>query len=245
MRGSLKLVLPDLPAELVAPALHGHLEQLARGLAPVHRGGFETRLVGSSSEVDFQQGITAGGDDLRVLRAHLGRSPEQRPAWRSLERFLTSWAPGAGIEDLWLEFDQPPAARLSVFVGFPRRPEDPGVRHRRAQAALDLLAGRPAWSGFARGLERCFGACSEPAYISHVGLMLGRPSPFLRVNVKRLDPDRLGGFLREVGWAGGSDEALELARSLRRLVDGLTVCLDVGAQVRPRLGFEGRLARHP
>jgi hypothetical protein len=251
LAGSLRVVLADLPPALIAPGLHGDLDRLAEGLAPVHRCGFEIRLgTASCSEVDFQQGITARDDDPGVLRAHLRRAADQRPARRRLEQFIGSWADDrsplhAAIEDLWLEFDQPPASSLSVFVGFPRRPEPGDVRHRRAEAALDLLAGRPAWSGFAHGLARCFAACRDPAYISHVGLMLGRPSPFLRVNVKRLDPDRLGGFLREVGWGARPDAAIELASSLRPLVDGLTLCLDVGAQVRSRLGFEVHLDRQP
>jgi hypothetical protein len=44
-------------------------------------------------------------------------------------------------------------------------------------------------------IHRCFRACTGPARVSHVGVMLGRPSAAVRVNVKRLASEDIGSYL--------------------------------------------------
>ena len=186
---SLALVLPHAPGTLVPRVAHAHLGRLAEQLAPVHRAGFEVRL-GAASDVDFQQGIQARDDEAAVLRRHMRARGDT-----TLDAFLERWDdPGSplydGIDELWLEFDRPPSSALSVFVGFPRRTEGAPGRRLLAHDALDLLAGRAAWQPFAPALDACFEALPDGAVVGHVGLMLGRPAPFLRVNVKRLGGER-------------------------------------------------------
>src|SRR5207253_3374790 len=47
------------------------------------------------------------------------------------------------------------------------------------------------------------------------------------------------------GWPGPAEDAAELAAHFHPLVDGVTVCLDVGETVLPRLGLELHLDRQP
>jgi hypothetical protein len=240
---SLDLVLPALPPELVPPDKLPALRSLAAALAPTIRCGFEVRLGDSASEVDFQQGVLALPDERERLRAHISPDGPWNGVGELLDRWLDASSPlSRGIEALWLEFDRPPLSSLSVFVGLDRSLADPaGV----AYEALDALAGRAGWARSQDALGRCIGACPDGAYVSHLGLMLGRAAPFLRVNVKRLEPGDLEGYLREVGWPGRPDAAVELMRELHPLVDGVAVCLDVGAHVQPRLGFECHLEGQP
>ncbi|HEX2088034.1 MAG TPA: hypothetical protein VHF89_20270, partial [Solirubrobacteraceae bacterium] len=240
---SLALVRPDLPPELVPAAARDDLDALARGLAPVHRAGFEVRL-GDSPQVDLQQGFAAGDGELARLRAHLTAVDVDEGVRDRLGGFLAACEDAGSplhgaVRDLWLEFDRPPVAALSVFAGF-----HPG-RSAAAPDAVGLLAGGAAAARFARALERCLAAVPPGAHLSHVGLMLGRPTPLVRVNVKRLAAEQVGPFLRDAGWPADGGDAEALARRLGRHADGVTLCLDLTERVAPRLGLECHLDRQP
>jgi hypothetical protein len=241
------------------------LAGVGRALAPVPRCGFEVRLS-ESRRVDVQQWITVDDDEPQRLRAHLSAL-----GWRRLDRLLARWGEPSSdlhreISELWLELDQPPAGSqpearagaglppLSVFVGFPPEPSTASERLGVAETALDLVLGRPAWGPWRGNVRRCFEACPEGAFVSHIGMMLGRSAPALRLNVKRLGPDRLGPYLGGVGWSEALDgtvgeaawnQATETMSRLHRLVDRITVGFDVGERVYPKLGFECAVAGQP
>jgi hypothetical protein len=246
---SLDVVLPEVPSALVPGSLHPHLRALSRELPAVPRCGFEVRL-GDSPEVDFQQNIVGDDGEPGRLLAHVSRSTGSGLPWGRLDDFLRGWTDPssvlhAGIKDLWLELDRPPDASLSVFLGLPRAPAPAAERMTLAEAALDRLASPAVWSPWLGTLERCLDACRNGAYVSHIGLMLGRATPGLRLNVKRLEPGDVGDYLRRVGWPGDMDEPLELFRRLHPRVDLLALCLDVAEHVGERLGFECHLEGQP
>jgi hypothetical protein len=246
---SLEVVLPEVPAALVPQSFHDDLRALARKLPPVPRCGFEVRL-GASPEVDFQQNIVHRDSEPGTLLAHVSRSAGNGLAWGRLEGFLTGWTDAssvlhAGIKDLWLELDRRPATSLSVFVGLPRAPTPAADSMILVGEALDRLASPAVWSRWRATLERCLDACRDGTYISHIGLMLGRATPGLRLNVKRLEPDDVGDYLQRVGWPGDADEPLELFRRLHPHVDLVAPCLDVAEHVGERIGFECHLERQP
>ena len=198
---SLEVVLPDVPTALVPTEARPHIVALARNLAPYLPLG----IRGSSPGTVLRGRLPAGdlgprGRPGNAGDPHLSRSTGHGPAWDRLDDFVAEWDDPAsplhgGVDnDLWLEFDRPPAASLSVFAGFPRWPGPAADRARVAGlGALHLLAGGDGWSQWRASLERCFAACPPEAYVSHVGLMIGRPSPVLRMNIKQLEPDQLGG----------------------------------------------------
>jgi hypothetical protein len=244
---SLAVVIDELPESLVPREQRPGLEALAQRLAPVHRCGFEVRL-GSSSEVDLQQGITSRGGELRALNDHLQRSAESDERWRALSELIAECNNAEsplhdGVETVWLEFDRPPHAALSVFVGFAQTVSS-ADRLGLAKAAIELLD-PGGWARFGSTVQRCISACPTGASISHAGVMLGRPSRFLRLNVSRLEPGDLGRFLVDSGWPGNPQGPSEIAHELRPLVDALTVCLDAGEQLGARVGFECHLHRQP
>ncbi|MFL5865796.1 MAG: hypothetical protein ACJ766_01695 [Thermoleophilaceae bacterium] len=242
---SLELVLPEVPAALVPAETHAGINELARGLAPIHRCGFEVRL-GTSSQVDFQQGIGVLEGEPKTLLGHLSRLRRDGPGWAGLIDLVSDWAAASSplsgdVQDLWLEFDRAGAAPPSVFVGLTRA----GGDRQLAFAALDRLVGHDGWARFRPAAQRCFDGCSDGSHVSHVGLMLGRAAPFLRVNVARLEPEGLGDYLDRVGWPGRPAEPVELMERLDPLADEVTICLDVGDELLPRLGFECRLVEQP
>jgi Prenyltransferase and squalene oxidase repeat len=247
------VVRSKLPAALVAPPIQTELQRLAGMLAPLPRAGFEVRL-GACPDVDVQQWLTASGDEPRRLREHLSRQGWDSPATRGLERFLSDWGDPTHhlhdeIGELWLEFDRGAAGPpdelppLSLFAGL----NDIGGRDGLELAAsfLDAVAPAERPALWMANLERCFAGCPKGAFVSHIGLMLERPVSFLRVNVKRLEPDALPSYLHQVGWRGPLDEAVRAMSRIRPLVDGVTTCLDVGSQVSGRLGLECTIEGQP
>src|SRR6185436_12125344 len=116
-------------------------------------------------------------------------------AWQRVRDFCAAWTNPAsqlfpGIDHIWLEFDLDSddaalAPNPSIFAGFDTAlsPVPDGLQI--LQAALAALTGpvpAPLWAS----VERCVRACSERAVISHLGLMLARPSAGVRLNVARL-----------------------------------------------------------
>ena len=96
----------------------------------------------------------------------------------------------------------------------------------RSRAALD------------RALTRCSLACPEPARISHVGVMLGRSLPAMRVHVRGVPLRELAGYLGRIGWVGDPEEIASLARALLDYGDWVVVCLDILADQVVRVGLE-------
>jgi len=246
---SLGLLLPQVPVELVPETERQHLLRCASSLAPVHYCGFEVRL-GNSSEVDLQQGIEACDHEFALLRRHLESRRVRGTAWKGLERLLATYARPdtslhGGVTDLWLEFDRPPKAALSIFVGFTKIPEPAGDRLRLARAAVTELAADAMIARFDGALRRCVEACPKGTYLSHVGLMLGRRTPFIRLQVMRPEPEQVREYLEAVGWRHDSGPVVELAQAMRERAHGLAVCLDVGEDVGPRVGLEALFDDQP
>lgn len=250
---SFDLLAPSLPPALIPPALTPELRQLTRRLAPLPRAGFEVRL-GSSSRVDLQQWLTTRDHEPQILREHIRRAGWSGPTAGRLDEFLARWSDPAdplhvACAELWLEFDGtaqiastelPP---LSLFLALAA--VDGTNRFQTTAAMIAALIGEGR-AGFSRmSFERCFDACPDGALISHVGLMLGRPKPSLRVNVKRLDGESLPDYLSHVGWPGALPVAVGVFEELRRLVDRIAICLDIGVAVSPELGFECALDGQP
>ncbi len=239
---ALSLVLADIPRALVPPAALSDAAKLVASLPPVVRCGFEVRL-GQGGEVDLQQGIVADPLEHRTVLEHLRRAGAEGAARDGLAALVERWQnPGSelhdGVEDVWLEFDDRRGDALSVFVGFARTPAMVASRLRLASLAAESL-GRD----LGPAVRRCFDACPRGAFVSHLGMMLGRPAPFWRVNVRRVEPADLAAYLAGVGWDGEAADATALATELRELVDGVTLCLDVGTGVHRRLGFEAHGVR--
>ncbi len=113
------------------------------------------------------------------------------------------------------------------------------------EQALGLLLGdafQPPWRA---NVQRTFAACANAVFVSHIGVMLSRAAPAVRVNIKRLDAETVGNYLTQVGWHGDPDEIAALMDTLAPHVDKFTLCLDVGCTIAPRVGLECILLEQP
>jgi hypothetical protein len=248
----LAVAAPQLPPELVSADTLAALTTLAAPLPPLRAVGLECRLAAGDGEVDLQLGASADHGYPAALVRFLRAAPSTNAAWQRVLRLGEAWATegtaiNEAVSELWLEFDKPADARTtpprladltpSVFTVL--RPPADGDRSaglRIAQALVELLVDDPEPLGAV--LERCAAACPAPAQISHIGLMLGRPVPVMRVHLSPVPLDHLTAFLTELGWPGDSAAAYELAQSLLVYGDLVVVCLDVVGDVLPRIGLE-------
>jgi hypothetical protein len=235
---TLELVLDSLPEVLVPPPAHPLLRRLAALLTPVPRGGFECRLGdGAPKMVDLQQGISvADGEPIMAAEHLLGR---QSPGWEAVQAFLSSWSLGKleGVAEVWLELDADGEGRPSVFARVDDRA--PALAARAADSVVDALVPASDAQAVHALLDRCTGAVPAQAWVSHVGVMLGRPTAGARLHVRGLRLGAIEGYLERIGWLGDKQALLSHARRLLDVGDDLTVCLDVaGGRLLPRAGLE-------
>ncbi|HEV8149285.1 MAG TPA: hypothetical protein VGP61_03785, partial [Gemmatimonadales bacterium] len=259
---TLALVRPALDPVLISPVMLDRIERVARLLAPIHRAGFECRLEAGDSQVDFQQCVLGADGEPAALAeaiaaAGVAAGGPLSPAWQAIHRLCGEWSTARSqlaevLQEMWLEFDLPEtlAARFtdlrpSVFARF-RRTEGSVTSSLTPHATiLKQLAGKADAELLQAAVERCAAACSEPAWISHLGVMLGRDSAGLRVNVSGVAVEELEPFLERVGWRGDGARIARLAEELLQFVDGVVVCLAVRETIHPRLGLECFFAPRP
>jgi hypothetical protein len=112
---SLAIIVPHLPTALFPPNAMADIHALASVLPAIPRTGFECRLGGQVTPVDFQQGISHDGGEPAILLAHLEAPPYPsdqllNPVWHRLRDFAARWTDPTspihtGVEQVWLEFD--------------------------------------------------------------------------------------------------------------------------------------------
>lgn len=243
------------------------IKTLAAQIAPVLRGGFECRLSAGDRRVDLQQCILGNEQELTLVNEMIttallaceatGQKREQA-GWLRLQSFIAEWADPESllrshITEVWLEFDIEPNAGErpsplplpAVFFGLAQPDSASAKAYQIAERSLDLLIGRSAWAPWQDSLQRCFTACVGEAFVSHIGVMLSRTLPALRVNVKRLQPNSLTTYLQQIDWTGDIASAQALIAKLFSWVDRTTVCVDVGKIVFPKIGLECMILNQP
>jgi hypothetical protein len=88
-------------------------------------------------------------------------------------------------------------------------------------------------------LEKCLGQLLPGAYISHVGAMMSRHDPVVRLNVAGTRPENLSTYLRAIGWNGDFQSLESTLAEISPWTDSLNLALDVSAAgAMDRIGFE-------
>jgi hypothetical protein len=192
------------------------LRGMASPLAAVLRGGFEVRLGPGPRRVDLHQCVLARDGEPGVLLAHLRQAGPVDPAMEAL------FGLGEGWTEVWLEYD-------ATAAGVPRRPSlFIGVDGAEAaRAVLQCLLPDGEWAARWPSVRRGFDACRGPARVSHLGLLSGRPSSPLRLNVASLTADQVVPYLRDVGWTGRAENLSGVVAWLADQVERVKVCVDV------------------
>ena len=87
-------------------------------------------------------------------------------------------------------------------------------------------------------LDRCHAALPAGTRISHIGLMLGRAHPVVRVHISRMPLASYGSFLQHIGWPGDTGPVQHLAHVLGAQCDHIILCVDAADAVGATLGLE-------
>lgn len=255
MEDYLKLAVPFVPPGLVSPEALRPVLALAGRLPPCASSGFECRLGEPTASADFLVNLLPT-DGTRA--AFAGRHPDARlpeaflesPVWRRVRDFCLAWEDPDSplhheVRDAWLEFDagefEAPVPTPGVFFG-----HHPGQNARpdTLRRCLELLRGEERAEP-PPALARCLEALPGTPRIEQVGMMFSRPTDDVRLCIRGVPPAGLSAGLRRAGWSGDGGELDALVEGLLPFVDEIILDVDVGEEVRPRLGLECILDRDP
>lgn len=242
---TLDVVAAGLPSALINSCALKRLKTGARDLPQILNGGLECRLGSAENEqVDVQLCVVRGTPDVEILQEFVKDQPGDHGPWQRLAALVAVWADRTTaihdqIAEIWLEFDckdqiSPP----SVFLGLKQSPQPADKQIPVVNAAVETLLDEVVWRRSKDTIRRCFEACADGVFISHVGVMLGRDADAVRINVKRLTSDSIADYLSDVGWSGDATKATTLTRHLLDHVDRITLCLDAGAVISNEYGLE-------
>lgn len=248
------VVAPALERTLVPEPIQRELRTGLGVLAPILQVGLEMRLGAGASQVDVQQAVLKSQGHHHIIARYAARviaesDIEIAPAWKRIGALTQQWAAGGEydwLDELWLEYDvtQPLVAQMvpSVFLSVPTdRPA--GERRIALERATASLWRRLLPDALTSLLETCFESTPGGAWVSHVGMMLARPVDALRVNVKGLPPESADDFLRILGLEGSDVETR--MQWLLQYAKHVTVALDIGRRVGPRIGLEAFFRGQP
>jgi hypothetical protein len=256
---SLDILLPNLFPVVVSPVEVPQLRGLARLLPPIHRGIFECRLNGNTSQVDLSQSILVRESESALLIEWITGviSTSDRPvhpAWSLVRDFCIRWADSSSplhdsVRNIWLEFDldglTPSLPPPSLFIGL-RRETSASEAYIVAEKALDMFLGESGLIPLRDNLHRCFETCPDIAFVNQVGVMLSRRTDALRVCIQDLAPNQIIPYLLQVGWPRPVDELEHLMAGLISFSDHIImVDIDVSARVHPKVGLEFSVEHKP
>jgi hypothetical protein len=243
----LRIAEPHLQPALISPEALAYIRQIGCLLPAVSASGFECRLGEKEARADL--GVrylpSEGGAELLaglpVDGYTLPRFLQREPAWERLRAFGAAWSEPDGhlhqeIEDIFLEFD---------VLGAPERAPIPAfffdfkktARRRLStlEAALQLLWGETLAAPVRRRLFRCLDALPDGAVLYSVGAMFSRRLNGVRLYFHHLGSSAIPAYLDRVGWPGPLSDIEAL---LSWMPPGLTLCMDVGEAVLPKIGVQ-------
>jgi hypothetical protein len=244
MADYLKIVIPHLHPDLVAPTALSHIQPLAQILPAASMAGFECRLGANESRVDFQT--------LLPLEESLPEKFLTHPTWQSLQEIYREWAlPNSllhqVVEGIGLEFDidgySDGVTIPCIFLAL--KAIVSSDRDRLIETASSLVKRRIS-TQLESNLRLCADALPPDAFFSHFGAMLSRSShEALRVVVKGITPEQAIDYLRKIGWEDPSGQFSALVPTLSEFVNYIMLSFDVGKRVYPRIAWEGFLKKQP
>lgn len=244
----LDIAFSKTPSILVSKHSRGMLSPYPIRLPDIYWLGFEIHL-NLDSQVDFHQGIRNAPLNLKRFNEFLA-AHENIDCRDKLIKFATHWATrdsafAKGIAYIVLEFDvdeQLQNLTPGIFIAFQKQLSTQ-QRLFLTQTILALFDRNSVTT--VNNVEQCFNQCKGKEKISHIALMLSRDLDAVRLNVRELTNKRLSTYLDSIGYVNNTNNILRYFTNAVRYVDTLTVCLDVGKTIDPRVGLECALKSQP
>ncbi|MGB8700933.1 MAG: hypothetical protein WCD18_16085 [Thermosynechococcaceae cyanobacterium] len=230
---------PYLDQPIMDPQVWGWVQGLAHQLPDFSlTGGFECRLSGAESRVDFC---------VQLPRTYSGfpAAWATHPAWTLLQTFTQAWALSsspfhAAISHLWLEFDfETTVTAVPIPCLFFNFVEIPPQEHYPLILTLLKHLHRPLSTAFQETLKHCVDALPKGGTIRQLGLMLSRPTQMMRIVVHHPQPQSLQTYATRLGLGPGVMDLAALQAVWGDYVDGMGMLnLDVGDTIAPKMGLE-------
>jgi hypothetical protein len=246
----LDLLLPP-PSALIDGATRASLLRLGGMLPPIPRIAVECRLAAGARQVDLQLCARREEGEYEKLARHAASLASNDGAHARLALFLATLADERsalheGVEELFLEYDRPEGGGTDPLPGvFISLPDEPRRAMALCAGTLALLRPTAPSAALIASVRRCFLACQGDTVVSHLGLMPGRAIDAVRLNIKGLRIGQADAFLERCGWLKSWPRTSALFAAAAVGADRVTLALDVGDRLFPRLGLECFLDEQP
>ena len=231
----------ELPKALVSPEQLTLLKTSANFFPPIIRFALEYRL-NKNDQVDLQFCIRRDEDDIAdIAKWFEDRLPQNTEA-NKLISFLKKWADERSsyyenISEIFLELDVVSTALNIPLLFFDLAPDSTVDQRQQFSSSIlkDILGESLPFSPL---LMKIIAACPEDSYVSNLGVLFSRDTNLLRVNIKRLSYHSVVDFLHVIGYDFVSQELKDYITFIYSYADKITLCLDIGATISPKIGFE-------
>lgn len=229
------------PPSLVSPIQLELLEKAADFFPPLIRFALECRL-NDEEQVDLQFCIRRDEDDLDAVSNWFQNKFTGDQEHQKITHFLKAWADKSSahhayIPEIFLELDVLPSGIKAPLLFFELQPDlDDEKRKTFSLSILKETLGESR--SFFNLFERILDACPDPAFIAYLGVLFSRDVDVLRVNIKKLPAAAVAPFLKKIGYAWLGPELDNWISFVYNYADRVTLCLDIGKDVYPKIGFE-------
>lgn len=229
------------PQSLVTPAQLELLEKAADFFPPLIRFALECRL-NDEEQVDLQFCIRRDEDNLDAVSNWFQNKFTGDQEHEKITRFLKTWADKSSVHhayipEIFLELDVLPSGIKAPLLFFELQPDL--NQEERKDFSLSILRETLGESqSYFNLFERILDACPAPAFIAYLGILFSRDIDVLRVNIKKLPAVAVAPFLKKIGYAWMGPELDSWISFVYNYADRVTLCIDIGKDVYPKIGFE-------
>lgn len=231
-----------LPEALVSATQLDLLKGAAQLLPPITRLGIECRL-NREQQVDLQLCLRRDEDDLDNLVHWVKEEIKIEAAEQAgLINFFEHWADSSTtyhhyIDEVYLELDVLPSGYQVPLLFFSLEQKLSSSGHKQHYLSmLNNIAG--SGRSYYPLLDKIIAACPDGAFVAYLGILFSRDIDVLRVNVKRIPAHEIIYFLQQIGYAYITPELKSWIDWVHNYADRVTLCLDIGAVIYPKVGFE-------
>ncbi|WP_017258237.1 prenyltransferase/squalene oxidase repeat-containing protein [Pedobacter arcticus] len=239
--GAAKDFFCTLPETIVSAPQLDLLKKAAAFFPPIIRFALECRL-NKQDQVDLQFCIRRDEDDLASILSWFERKLSGNGEDQLLLSFLKEWADKnsfyhKSIPEIFLELDVN-SPNLNVPLLFFELETSLTSTQRKDYSLFILNNTLGKNKPYYKLLETIIEACPDPAYLAYLGILFSRNNDVLRVNIKKLPYCSVVPFLQKTGYKWLSKELEYWLSLIYTYADRITLCIDIGSEIYPKIGFE-------
>ncbi len=235
----LQLIEADIPAALVSSTEVQALKRLSQQLPLDTAGVLECRLDEQRPAADLALRISRRPTAAASIESDLPSGE----AWEGVHNFYHYWSalPSlAFIERTWLEFDYcmegaAAISKPSLFFGWSSTELATSVLGKRISKAVELAQELPCAPSL---LHFCLEALPSSSQLFHVGLMIHRSQPSLRLCIQDRSVEPLVDLLKSLGLSSTARQVQQYLRPYFSLSNNFALHLDLGRQISHRVSLE-------